>query len=114
MVETLNYFTMNEFSDTSKIMIIFAVLSTYINKIKDAEYRQAAKRWINLLNKQASQMWREVVKACRNEGGEPAEELFDDVEAFLYQVLEESFKVPIDKMDEFVEHIKKFNNNLNS
>jgi len=46
---------MKEISNTSKVFMLFGVLSVFINQIKEETYKHGAKLWYNRLNNQARQ-----------------------------------------------------------
>jgi len=95
---------MKNISESSKVMVLFGVLTIFINSLKDLDLKHGAKRWVNILHKQASQMWKELLFQC-NRQGDQAEFAFDEMEAFMYEVNKKAFDVPIEKMKEYIEFL---------
>lgn len=95
---------MKEISESSKVMVLFGVLTIFINQLKDLNLKYGAKRWINILNKQAVQMWNELIFQARRQGNY-AEFAYDEFESFMYKVNEAAFEVPIDRMKEYIDFL---------
>lgn len=95
---------MKEISESSKVMILFGVLTIYINNLKDLTLKHGAKRWVNILHKQATQMWKELLSQCRIQGDQ-AEFAYDEMEAFMFEVNSKAFEVSIDRMKEYIEFL---------
>lgn len=95
---------MKEISESSKVMIIFGVLTILINNLKDLSLKHGAKKWVNILHKQATQMWKELLHQCKAQGDQ-AEFAYDEMEAFMYEVNSKAFEVPIDRMNGYIEFL---------
>lgn len=102
---------MKEISESSKVMILFGVLTIFINSLKDLELKKGAKKWFHLLHKYANQMWRELLWNLRREGA-PAEFVYDEMEAFIYEVNRHAFDVPLGKLNEYLEYLKRWKDEL--
>jgi hypothetical protein len=105
MIVGLN--NMKEISESSKVMVLFGVLTIFINNLKDLELKHGAKRWINILHKQATQMWKELLFQC-NRQGDYAEFAFDEMEAYMYEVNKKALDVPMDRMQEYLEYLNNW------
>ena len=100
---------MNSVSDSSKVMILFGALTVYINSLKDSNLKHGARYWFNKLDLQARHMWLEIQRETKSQSKE-CNYAFDEMEAYIIECLNTAFKVDIDRMEEFTEYIKKFNN----
>ena len=98
---------MKEISNTSRVFILFGVLSVFINQIKEETYKHGAKLWYNRLNNQARQFWREIQNNIKGQS-EDCVYAFDEMEAYLVEVLTVAYEVNVEDMDEFLEYIKNF------
>ena len=102
---------MKEVSNTNRVFILFGVLSVFINQLKNETYKHGAKLWYNRLNTQARQFWREIQTNVKAEG-EDCEYAFDEMEAYLVEVLKVAYDIKVEDMDEFLEYIKNFKNDV--
>ena len=98
---------MKEISNTSRVFILFGVLSVFINQIKEETYKHGAKLWYNRLNNQARQFWKEIQNNIKGQS-EDCVYAFDEMEAYLVEVLTAAYEVNVEDMDEFLEYIKNF------
>jgi len=98
---------MKEISESNKVMLLFGVLTIFINHLKDLELKHGAKRWVNVLHKQAKIMWKELLQNCQDQG-EYAEFAFDEMEAYMYEVNKKALDVPMDRMQEYLEHLNNW------
>ena len=108
---------MKEISNTSKVFILFGVLSVFINQIKEETYKHGAKLWYNRLNNQARQFWRQIqndTKQYDKENNVECTWAFDEMEAYLVEILREAYNVNVEDMDDFIDYIKNFKKEVNN
>ena len=101
---------MKEISNTSRVFILFGVLSVFINQIKEEQYRHGAKMWFNRLNNTARNFWREIQINTKTVS-EDCTYAFDELEAYIVEVVNTAYEVEAEDMDEFIEYIKNFKSN---
>ena len=102
---------MKEISNTSKVFILFGVLSVFINEIKEDTYRFGAKMWYNRLDKLAKQFWKQIqndVKSYDKQNGSECTFAYDEMEAYIFEVVKEAYNVKVEDMDDFIDYIKNF------
>jgi hypothetical protein len=98
---------MKEISESNKVMVLFGVLTIFINELNDLELRHGAKKWFKLLDKYAKQMWKELLHNCRQQG-DYAEYTFDHMEYYMTEVNKKAFDVPMDRMNEYLEYLNNW------
>ena len=102
---------MKEISNTSKVFILFGVLSVFINEIKEDTYKFGAKLWYNRLDKLAKQFWKQIqndVKSYDKQNGSECTFAYDEMEAYIFEIVKAAYEVNVEDMDEFLEYIKNF------
>ena len=108
---------MKKISNTSKVFILFGVLSIFINEIREDTYRFGAKLWYNKLDKLAKQFWKQIqnnTKSYDKEHGLECTWVFDEMEAYIVEILKVAYDVKVEDMDEFLEYIKNFKKEVNN
>lgn len=96
---------MKDIADSVKVFVIFGALTVYINKLKDAGLKHAAKLWFERFNKVGLQLWKEIQKNTQDQGEETTY-TFDELEAYTVEVLGVAFQVDMEDFDDFITHIK--------
>lgn len=102
---------MKKISNTSKVFILFGALSVFINEIREDTYRFGAKLWYNRLDKLAKQFWKQIqndTKSYDKEHGLECTWVFDEMEAYIVEILKVAYDVKVEDMNEFLEYIKNF------
>jgi hypothetical protein len=100
---------MNKISLSTKILLLFAVISTMIQLLKDSDIKFGAKMWYNRLQKPALELWKSMQKNTQKESGD-CNFAFDELEAFTYEIIQNAFSIDIDDIEDYIEHIKSFKN----
>jgi len=99
-----------ELTKLNKTFIMFNVLTIFTSDIDDKYYKQRAKLWFKRFRNTGNTLWKEL-NVSTQKVSEDTNMAFDELGAYMFDVVNVAMDIPIDKYNDFLDLIHNFKNN---
>jgi len=95
-------------SPESKVFLLFTTLTSYVSALKEPN-RTKAKAWFKKFFTTGNFLFKEL-KITQESISEDLDFAHDELEEYLMFIIDKSLSIPVDKLNNYINHINNFDN----